>query len=385
MANLVTNPTQQAQHAQQSAQQAQQAETESDDNVDHGTATCRGFYINNLAKATKDALSAYIESEIKDYKRRGQLGEDPWYSFIQGFLDWDLDTFHRADTSTVRELRDTLYERGVYSAKDRTSFAAHVSTLNQLPTYRPWPATTPKTRKMREAEALENRSPFLTPVTPKSPVSMSPGLPPAPPVPPINPQVTPGIPALNPVRYDGSTASNLVQSYREEGASRELSTLSKMYAEDMKYTGKTDAFDYKFGIFMATCSKAGIPGNALSAAFSFMLKDDALHFYFNNQHFFASMDITSLCSAFKANSEGREHRMNLLSEWNNTNLWNTINANPGKTLTECLDMMISRLRMLQHGLEKNLQVDSFIHNKLVTTCENVPACSDIENASGHPT
>jgi hypothetical protein len=43
-------------------------------------------------------------------------------------------------------------------------------------------------------------------------------------------------------------------------------------------------------------------------------------------------------------------------------------------MKECLQLLIQNLRHLQHGLDSALRTEQFILNKLITACQDVPAC-----------
>jgi hypothetical protein len=53
---------------------------------------------------------------------------------------------------------------------------------------------------------------------------------------------------------------------------------------------------------------------------------------------------------------------------------NSNGKNTGKLTHNCLQLLIKKLRYLQHGLDYNLQTDNFLHSKLVTACQKLPAC-----------
>ena len=59
----------------------------------------------------------------------------------------------------------------------------------------------------------------------------------------------------------------------------------KIYNSNIiKYGGLSgDNFGYKLNIFKSYCKKAGILKGGLNAAFSFILKEDPLDYYFANQ------------------------------------------------------------------------------------------------------
>jgi len=48
--------------------------------------------------------------------------------------------------------------------------------------------------------------------------------------------------------------------------------------------------------------------------------------------------------------------------------------NTDKSTSECLQLLIHRLCQLQHGLRPTLQTIDFLYNKIVTSCQGIPAC-----------
>jgi hypothetical protein len=48
--------------------------------------------------------------------------------------------------------------------------------------------------------------------------------------------------------------------------------------------------------------------------------------------------------------------------------------NENKLMNECLQLLIKKLRHLQHDLESILRIDDFIHNKLINACQKISAC-----------
>ncbi|RKF81069.1 hypothetical protein GcM1_186004, partial [Golovinomyces cichoracearum] len=91
---------------------------------------------------------------------------------------------------------------------------------------------------------------------------------------------------------------------------RELANLAKMYSEESKYCGENENFEFKLTRFCDLCNRAAIP------------KDQ----------------------------------------------------DGDKSTLECLQLLINNLRHLQHGLGQNLRTDEFLHNKLVTVCQEHIAC-----------
>ena len=54
-----------------------------------------------------------------------------------------------------------------------------------------------------------------------------------------------------------------------------------------------------------------------------------------------------------------------------TKLRTVINKNTEKLTIECLQILIKDLRHLQHGLDTKFRTDDFLHNKLITACQEV--------------
>ena len=48
-----------------------------------------------------------------------------------------------------------------------------------------------------------------------------------------------------------------------------------------------------------------------------------------------------------------------------------MDKNTEKLTVECLQILIKDLRHLQHGLNVKLQMDDFLHNKLITACQEI--------------
>ena len=48
--------------------------------------------------------------------------------------------------------------------------------------------------------------------------------------------------------------------------------------------------------------------------------------------------------------------------------------NEGKSMIDCLNILVNELRHLQHGLSPELQNETFMQNHLIIECEKVPTC-----------
>jgi hypothetical protein len=156
---------------------------------------------------------------------------------------------------------------------------------------------------------------------------------------------------------------------------KELANLAKLYTEESKYTGQDDNFDFKLVIFYDLCGRADVPDGAMAKAYPTMLSSLALdHYYTNIRNTAQTLPFHQLCNATRNFFEGPEYRRSILNKWNETSLQSIIDKNTGKSTQDCLQLLIKELRHLQHGLEPNLQIDSFLHNKLILACRGLPAC-----------
>lgn len=72
--------------------------------------------------------------------------------------------------------------------------------------------------------------------------------------------------------------------------------------------------------------------------------------------------------------ESSEHRRFVQNQWNRMSLQYVIENNPGKQLTECLEIMLRELQKLYYGLHHDLRNDTYYHNKLVDATRSHPAC-----------
>jgi len=106
-----------------------------------------------------------------------------------------------------------------------------------------------------------------------------------------------------------------------------------------------------------------------------MLRGLALdHYYTNLKSNPLSVPFDKLCKATCNYFEGPEYRCDILTQWNAIKLRTVIDKNPKRSITECLQILIKDLRHLQHSLDIKLQTDDFLHNKLITACQEVESC-----------
>ena len=103
-----------------------------------------------------------------------------------------------------------------------------------------------------------------------------------------------------------------------------------------------------------------------------MLRGLALNYYYTNlKSNPLSVPFNKLCEAIYNYFKGLEYKRNILTQWNITKLRTVINKNTKKLTIEYLQILIKDLRHLQHSLNAKLQTDDFLHNKLITACQEV--------------
>ncbi|KAI1005023.1 hypothetical protein K3495_g3196 [Podosphaera aphanis] len=148
--------------------------------------------------------------------------------------------------------------------------------------------------------------------------------------------------------------------------------MEKIYTEEQKYSGTNDSFDFKMRIFYDICNRADVPHEAYLKALPTMLKELALDINYINE--LCSMSFQNATAHLRNYFQGPEFQRKDLSEWNSITLKTVIVANSEKSISDCLLLLVQELTKLQHGLREVLQTVEYLHDKLVTACQGVPAC-----------
>jgi hypothetical protein len=149
-----------------------------------------------------------------------------------------------------------------------------------------------------------------------------------------------------------------------------------MYIDKLQYGGNNDNFDQKLKVFHDLCNRASIPKIARSQAFPTILRDMALGYYYDNFDSDQPKPLDDLCSAFRNYFEGPEYRQYRLALWESLTIETVMKKpeNNDKSTHECLRLLISELRSLQHGLDPELRTEKLLRNKLISACQTLPAC-----------
>ncbi len=131
-------------------------------------------------------------------------------------------------------------------------------------------------------------------------------------------------------------------------------------------------------MFNDMCERIDVSFEAKLKAFFTMLKKLALNYYYanmtskNKNH---SIPFDDVCVSMMNYFEDVEYKKSILNKWNDLSLKSVMNRaeNEEKSMNECLQLLIKKLRHLQHDLESILRIDDFIHNKLVNACQKISA------------
>ncbi len=176
-----------------------------------------------------------------------------------------------------------------------------------------------------------------------------------------------------------SSSSSVNQSIKSSNYGRELINLAKLYSDEAKYSEENDNLSFKLIMFNDMCDRVDVSFETKLKAFSTMLKELALDYYYANmtsKNKNRSIIFDDVCVSMMNYFEDAEYKRSILNKWNNLSLKSVMNRaeNERKSMNECLQLLIKELRHLQHDLESILRIDDFIHNKLVNACQKISAC-----------
>ena len=160
------------------------------------------------------------------------------------------------------------------------------------------------------------------------------------------------------------------------GFSRELTNMEKMYAGKEKYSGKTGemCFALALPIFLECCVKAELPSHAYPLAFSTMLKDEALSYYYMNLHG-KGVDTATLIKVLTAQFEGPEQTRTKLTEWNFTSLRQQILLHPERSWADTFKDMVDNLKVVQRSLDITYQTPKVLIDKITASVADIPVCA----------
>ena len=175
------------------------------------------------------------------------------------------------------------------------------------------------------------------------------------------------------VNGGGDGNKHMIRNENANGDGRELTNMSKIYTNDMKYGGTGDNFSIKLVRFKDICNRIRLPQTDYTRAFPIMLKSLAEDFYYD-MLIYTNMTFEQLCKAIQDHFEDANYKRNNLTEWHMCSLKTTAKENPGKSTTECFLLLVNKLQKLYHGLKPGLKSEDFMVDKLILACQDVPEC-----------
>src|SRR6266568_4920747 len=95
------------------------------------------------------------------------------------------------------------------------------------------------------------------------------------------------------------------------------------------------------------------------------------HYYTNLKNITLTLLFNQIYNTIHNYFKGPEYKYSILGQWNSITLKSIIGKgkNAGKSTLDCLQLLIKDLRHLQHSLNPDLQINKFLHNKLINACQ----------------
>ena len=227
-------------------------------------------------------VKAFVDQRLSIYKENRQKGFDLWESFVDDFKTFTRDILDNLGKDRLKRIRDYLRKNSVYIQKEaRKSITDSLLRAIHKPTPSKWPTDDPAPDELTPDEPTPND---LTP----NDTALA--------------QITQAIDQLT-----------LQGNFR-----REITYLTRLYTDEVKYSSKQDNFDFKFKIFQNYCLRVGVPKQAYTITILTMLRRLTLKYYFTYLK-----DLTLLENIYiglKLYFEGNEYKRNILSKWNTITL-----------------------------------------------------------------
>ena len=362
----------------------------------------RWQYGIDVNTATREDLVSYTKTKTYQYTAFNVVDADLWELFTHDFKDFSSALFQMIPRIQLQNLRTTLLVGGVYvppndrwkgidetlveTIKEEEQYewtdedANHLIKVyreDQITSYQLakrlgiYAAATPKITSLPSLH-----TPILYPPLQGTSQSSQPFRSARTSPEPTGPKLAPR-PSLKPSPPDDDSHQRLVtrpENGTTQNFGREISVLAKLYTNDVKYTGEDDGFDYKMTIFRDLCEKANVPINGTYQAFSTMLRGPALDYYYTIMAQSPRPSFAQLCQLIKQYFEGPGYNRRMLRKWNAITLDSIATQYSDKSTYQCFDLLTKELRRLHHSLDETLRTEKFIHNKIITACEEHEAC-----------
>lgn len=313
--------------------------------------------ISLAAAAVQDDMHEWTENEVIRLIQHRELLNSPNLNLAHG------EAIQRLQNSTNRPLQqNTRFEQP--------------ETPTPQPAAPPGPITRQRSQLLQAPESTPMPSShFFNPTTPGATTAYA----------PIMLSTTPGHQYDNesyaPQPPPGTPPNDMQQQPPVIPYAVSFANIQKGIKDEMKYSGHEDSFDQSYSIFLRHCRYNGIndPG-AQNDALLYMLKGEALRVYLDNIDDWNRRRI-SAASEIKNNFENETHLRHIQGQWEITTLPYIIERNPDKSISECLEILLTRLRFLYNKLRPESRNEVIYHSKLLSATRTVQAC---HQATGKP-
>ncbi|POS82713.1 hypothetical protein EPUL_005350, partial [Erysiphe pulchra] len=292
----------------------------------------------DLENVSDDDIIGYIRFKCGQYKREEWFDEDLWETFAYDFENFNLEHWKKAEKGALQSLRKTLRSAGVNVQKDEVNVWDALAYMVNSKIFPPW--TEDQIKKTLKDKSFKFTSGKILWLLENDYGHEGPEIKPK--LITVHSDDTRKEESLKAPVTQESTAITL-QSHHQQSNNlvdigRQSGNLSKIYTEDMKYSGENDNFAYKLMIFNDNCSRAGVAPENFTKVFPTMLKGLAFDFYYAN---ISSIPKTfdDVCKLFQDYFEGEEYKRGVLEKWNNVNLQSTTKQFSNKSTIECLQLM----------------------------------------------
>ncbi|RKF81035.1 hypothetical protein GcM3_039032, partial [Golovinomyces cichoracearum] len=284
----------------------------------------------DLSTCLDEDVTEYALFRIKEYEDEEYRDEELWEAVKEDFYNFDEKVFERVDRVARNKLRSKLRRWGVWiqaKPEHHTSKALAALIKEDIPTQ--W--------IIEEVDyCLKRGTTFeigcikalLANKVPKTTVQ----------------DVKFDLQSISP-KSDNIVSSKLPKrlATKSSGFPTTRDQLSNSKSYNKKYSGEGDSFLAKKRIFLDLTDRAGKPPELHFKAFPRMLCGPALdYFYESIINRPSETSFSSLCSILEDYFEGKEYRMNCLTQWNSLTFKLVIAAHPTKSLEECFELLLSR-------------------------------------------
>ncbi|KAI0997170.1 hypothetical protein K3495_g11017 [Podosphaera aphanis] len=332
-----------------------------------------------------ELIDTHIVDCLEFYESNNKFDKALLNQFKEDFEGWTANLFKIANKNIRRELKDRLKNSGVYVG-GRGQVPDQLYYLLKCDECPPWPKDELESH-MQKGYNFETRCynpnfdgqyEFIlgnrqsdtsqpTPIPKQEPSTENVSV--SKPGPPLQ-QTRPIINYPPNQRSESIQPNNYYsQASMTTSTARLLTDLGKLYVDsDNKFGGSFyDVLDTKLRIFYDMCDKAGVTPDLYGSAYSTMLKDKAQNFYY--QHLARqNLSFDEMIEKTRSYFHTSENYQAYLMEWRSTMLKSTIEANPERNISECLEMVIVKLQKIHQGLVQNYKDSHSLPDQLISAC-----------------